>query len=131
MRQKRVSTKDLKPGPIRHEQLPPSLIARIEALHSTLEQVYPQSMAEWLDGFQRDAQPEGELLWWERLARCYVDYSSGNELNAEQRQGAFDVICKVALGANAVDLGADLAHLPTDAVDEILAIMRNIAGTVI
>jgi hypothetical protein len=127
VRQKRVGSNDLKPGPIRRESLPASLIARIEALHSTLQGVYPQSMAEWLDGFQRDAHPQEDLLWWERLARCYVDYSSRNKLDREQSQDAFNVICRMAMGASAVDLRADLAHLPRNAVDEILAIMRTVA----
>lgn len=116
---------DLKPGPIRHQQLPASLIARIEALHSTLESVYPLSMAEWLDGFQRDAHPEGEVLWWERLARCYVEYISRKELNPEQRKAAFSLIFKLGMGASAKDLAADVAKLPPGALDEIVTIMRS------
>jgi hypothetical protein len=116
---------DLKPGPIRREQLPPPLIARIKALCSTLEEVYPQSMAEWLDGFQRDAHPEQEVLWWERLARRYVDYTHHHELQGEQRKAAFNVVCKLALGASAVDLSGDLASLPRGALDEIVAKMRS------
>lgn len=116
---------DLKPGPIRHAQLPPSLIARIEALRSTLEEVYPQSMAEWLDGFQRDADPEPEVQWWERLARCYVEYAQHQELQAEQRKTAFRVMFKLGFGASAKDLPADLANLSPGALDEIVAIMRS------
>ncbi len=81
MAERRLNPNDIRPSPIRHKQLPPSLIARIEALRSTLEE-YPLSIAEWLDGFQRDAHPEGEVLWWERLARCYVDYTRHHELIA-------------------------------------------------
>jgi hypothetical protein len=121
----RLRLDDLKPGPIRHKQLPPSLIARIEALHSTLEEVYPQSLAEWLDGFQRDAHPEGEVQWWERLARCYVEYISRKQPNPEQRKAAFNVLCKLALGASAANLAGDLASLPGGALDEIVAIMRS------
>ena len=128
MHEKRVSPNDLKPGPIRHEQLSPSLIARIEYLRSTLEEVYPQSMAAWLDGFQRDAHPEGEVLWWERLSRCYVEYTSPKELNAEQRKAAFNVICKLGLGASAADLVGDVSNLPTGALDDILAMMRRSVG---
>ena len=125
MRQKRVSPKDLKPGPIRHEQLPPSLVARIEAVRSALEEVYPQSMAEWLDGFQRDADPEREVIWWERLARCYVEYISQKQLNPEQRKAAFSLIFKLGLGASAKDLTAEVANLSPGALDEIVAIMRS------
>ena len=98
MRQQR-KPKDLKPGPIRHQQLPPTLIARINSVRLALDEVYPQSMAEWLDGFQRDAHPEQEVIWWERLASCYVGYCSRKELNPEQKQAAFNVICKLGLGA--------------------------------
>ena len=128
MSQQRLKPEDLKPGPIRHEQLPPSLLARVEYLRSTLEEVYPLSMAEWLDGFQRDAHPEQEVLWWERLARCYVEYTSPKELNAAQRKAAFNVICKLGLGASAGELGADLANLPTGALDDIQTLMRSCAG---
>jgi len=114
---------DLKPGPVRHKELPSLLIDRIEALRSALEDVYPMSMAEWLDGFQRDAHPEAEVVWWERLARCYVEYAQRRELQCEQRKAAFNVICKLALGASDANLTGDLASLPRDAFDEMVAIM--------
>jgi hypothetical protein len=82
------------------------------------------SMDEWLDGFQREAHPEQEVAWWERLARCYVVYISPNKLNPEQRRVAFSVICKLGLGASTGDLAADLANLPTGALDDIQALMR-------
>jgi hypothetical protein len=77
---------ETKPGPIRHAGLPPALVARIERLHLTFGEVYPQSMEEWLDGFQRDLNPEPEVVWWERLAHCYVEYSHSQELNPQQKQ---------------------------------------------
>jgi hypothetical protein len=125
MSKKRVNPNDLRPGPIRHQQFPSSLIARIEYVRSTLEEVYPQSMDAWLDGFQRDIHPEQEVLWWERLARCYVEYISRKELNHEQRKSAFSVICKLGLGASAGELAADVSNLPAGALDDILAMMRN------
>jgi hypothetical protein len=128
MSDQHIKLEHLKPGP-RHEQLPPSLIARIEALRSTLESVYPLSMAEWLDGFQRDAHPEEEVLWWERLARCYGEYISRNELNAEQRKAAFSLIFKLGMGASARDLAADVAKLPPGALDDILPMMRMATGS--
>jgi hypothetical protein len=81
-------------------------------------------MGEWLDGFQRDAHPDQEVLWWERLARCYVQYSR-KELNAVRRKSAFNLICKLGLGASAEDLGADLGNLPRGALDDIRALMRS------
>jgi hypothetical protein len=124
---RRVNPNDLRPGPIRHEQLPTSLIARIETLRSTLEEVYPQSMAEWLDGFQRDLHPEPEVSWWERLARCYVEYAQHQQLQVEQRKAAFRLMLKLGLGASAKDLTEDLTNLSPGALDEIVAIMRSSA----
>jgi len=120
-----VGPSQLKAGPVLHHQLPRSLIARIYSLYSRLYDVYPLAMAEWLDGFQRDVNPEGEVLWWERVANCYVDYIRPNDLNPKQRKAAFNFICRIALGASTEDLRADLAHLPVGAVDQILAIMRT------
>ncbi len=89
MTEKRVKLDELKPGPIRHEELPPALVTRIESLRLTLDEVYPQSREKWLDGFQRDVNPEPEVVWWERLAQCYVEYSRRNKLNVYQKIAAF------------------------------------------
>jgi hypothetical protein len=125
MPKQRRRVDELKPGPIRHQQLPPALVARIEWLRLTLEEVYPQSMPEWLDGFQRDLNPEPEVVWWERLAHCYVEYSHGNELNAGQKQAAFRVILKLALGSTAEQISTDLTGLPPSALEDILRIMQR------
>ena len=123
MTEKRVKLNELKLGPIRHQQLPPSLVARIEALRLTLDEVYPQSREKWLDGFQRDMNPEPEVVWWERLAQCYLEYRRRNTLNVDQKMAAFRVVLTLALGASQVD--ADLADLPVGALDEIEGVMRR------
>jgi hypothetical protein len=125
MPKQRRKVEELKSGPIRHAELPPALVARIEWLKLTLDEVYPQPMAEWLDGFQRDVNPEPEVVWWERLAHCYVEHSHGQELNAGQKQAAFRVILKLALGSAADQVSADLTGLPVDALEDILGIMQR------
>jgi hypothetical protein len=125
MPKQRRKVEDLKPGPIRHQELPPALVARIEWLKSTLDEVYPQSMKEWLNGFQRDVNPESEVVWWERLAHCYVEYSHGHELSSSQKQAAFRVILKLALGSAAEQVSTDLTGLPPDALEGILGIMQR------
>jgi hypothetical protein len=116
---------ELKSGPIRHQELPPALVARIEAIRSVLDEVYPQSMAKWLDGFQRDIKPEPEVRWWERLARCYTEYNRSHDINAEQRQALFNVMLKLLLGLPKQDITPDLAKLPSTTPDDILEIMRR------
>jgi hypothetical protein len=116
---------ELKPGPIRHQELPPALVARIDWLRLTLDEVYPQSMEAWLDGFQRDLNPEPEVVWWERLAHCYVEYRQSHELSSSQKQAAFRVMIKLALGSAAEQVSTDLADLPGGALEAILEIMSR------
>jgi hypothetical protein len=82
-------------------------------------------MAVWLDGFQRNVAPEREVLWWEDLALSHLEYSRHQELDAEQKQAAFRVIIKLALGSAAEEVSADLANLPAVALNDILGTMRT------
>ena len=125
MTRKSIDPHKLKPGPIRHEQLPLSLIARINHLRLTLNEVYPQSMEKWLDGFQRDTNPESEVQWWERVARCYQSYTDTKILNVEQKRAAFRILFTVAMGSQSKEAEADLATLPEGALAEIVEIMRE------
>ena len=75
MTRKQIPISQLKRGPIRHEQLSLSLTARINYLRQALDEVYAQPMEKWLDEFQRDANPKSEVVWWERLTRCYMAYT--------------------------------------------------------
>jgi hypothetical protein len=122
MSRKRIDPAKLKPGPIRHERLPLSLVARINYLRSTLHEVHPLSMDEWLDGFQRDANPESEVIWWERLTRCYRGYSDTKDLSAEQKKALFDVVFRLGMGLDDEPLAAALAKLPEGAMEEISAL---------
>ena len=125
MGEKRVKIDQLKPGPIRHPELSLLLLARIRSLHSKLAEVYPQSLEVWLDGFQRDAHPDTEVAWWERVARCYEEYSVHAELNPQGRKAAFKLIFGLAMGSQPEDLQTDLDQLPPSALDEIASIMRS------
>ena len=122
MARKRIDPAKLKRGPIRHEELPLSLIARINYIRSTLHEVHPMSMDEWLDGFRRDANPESEVLWWERLTRWYRGYSDTKDLSFEQKKALFSVLFRLGMGLDDQELATDLAKLPEGAIEEILAL---------
>jgi hypothetical protein len=117
----KIDPNNLRPGPIRHEQLPLSLVARINHLRLTLKEVYPQPMETWLDGFQRDANPESEVRWWERIARCYQSYTDTKILNAEQKRAAFSILFQVAMGLQPKE--AEAATLPDGALEEIVTML--------
>lgn len=77
----RVPLKDLKPGPIRHLTLPPLLVTRIQQIAQTLKGYYdpPGGIVGWLEGFQRDMNPESEVVIWEKIARAITQWTQGRE----------------------------------------------------
>lgn len=124
-----MNPKDLKPGPIRRTQLSPELVVRLDAVRAALAEVFAMTEAEWRDGFQRDANPENEMRWWERVANCYVALVTGRTYSREQRQAAFKVIFGLFSGIDADQLQVDIAQLPESAMDELAVIVRQL-GTV-
>jgi hypothetical protein len=123
MTRKTIPISQLKPSSIRHEELPLSLIARINYLHQTLSEVFPQSIEKWMDGFKRDANPESEVVWWERMTRCYLAYSEPKDLSFKQRHAAFKILFSLGMGNDISGTKTELAVLPDGAEQEILAMM--------
>ena len=122
---KEPNLKKLTPGPIRQPRLSPGLALRIEAIRTTVAEVCPISAEEWLDGFQRDQHPEREVVWWERVARCYTDFTAKKTLPSEQKQAAFKVIFGLFGGLEAKDVVADAAALSESLIDELLVICEQ------
>jgi hypothetical protein len=125
MAQKNIDLSKLQRGPVRHPELPLTLVARVNYLRTTLEEAYPQSMDQWLDGFKRDANPDREVLWWERLARCYVAYNALKELTIHQKRVLFKVIFNLLMGSRPETQEIDLQTLPDGALEEILANLQD------
>jgi hypothetical protein len=97
----KVDPRDLAKGPIRHETLSDELVSRVRAIRAALLQVYPQSMELWLDGFKRDAHPEKEILWWEHLSACFLEYFWTKCQNDKQAKSAFRLLLQIGLGGDA------------------------------
>lgn len=71
-RRARVDPATLRPGPIRHKTLSPDLVKRITRLQSILSEAYDNAPLEkWLEDFQRDANPENEVIIWERIEKAF------------------------------------------------------------
>ena len=123
MTRKQIPISQLKRGPIRHEQLSLSLTARINYLRQALEEVYSQPIEKWLDEFQRDMNPESEVVWWERLTRCYLAYTEPKDLSFKQKQAAFKILFTLGMGNDLQALDVELGCLPEGAREEILGLM--------
>ena len=116
--------KDIRPGPNRHAQLSPELVLRIQTVQAAVADVCPLTEAEWLAAFQQDAHPEDEMLWWERVAECYIALIAARAFSSVQREAAFKVIFGLFSGFGSEELQADLAKLPEFAMDELAAIVK-------
>ena len=57
----------IKPGTIRNETLPDSLLRRIRAVHRAIKGVYNLPLEQMEINFMRDANPEREIVVWEHI----------------------------------------------------------------
>jgi len=76
--EKQIRLSDLKFGPIRHPVLPGEFIERIKAFKKVLRDFDSVPLEQTIDNFQRDTDPESELVIWERIASTFETYLSHN-----------------------------------------------------
>lgn len=79
-------------GPIQHDSLHPALLARIEKIARILEEVDGQPAAEWMKDFQRDQNPEKEVIIWETVAATYQVFTRKRSLTLEAKKEAFHLL---------------------------------------
>jgi hypothetical protein len=78
--------------------LPSGFMERIRTLKSILDEVYPKSFDDWVEGFELDGNPEKELLIWECMALTYSTFVEGRTLSVEAKKEAINVILQFSLG---------------------------------
>jgi hypothetical protein len=116
-----IRPSDIHLGPIRHQKLPEALEARIRRFEPVLAEVYPRTHDEWLEGFQRDADPEPEVAIWESMASAYQNFTAGRSLSPESRKEAFGLLLvRSAADEQQTLAGAKLQHLSRAEAEELL-----------
>ena len=63
---------EIKRSDVRHSCLPDTMVSRIILIRHARYDVMPHSLKEWVDGFQRDANPTQEIEIWESIAGRYT-----------------------------------------------------------
>ena len=121
-----IRPSDIHLGPILHQKLPEALEARIRKFEPVFAEVYPRTHDEWLEGFQRDADPEPEIAIWESMASAYQNFTAKRSLSPEARKEAFGLLLvRSAADEQQTLAGAKLRHLnPTDAEE----LLRSYSG---
>jgi len=100
----------LEPGPILHDSLPLPLVSRIQAIAGLLDEVYPQTEDEWIDGFRRESDPEVEVQLWERIAAKYGALTTGID-DVDRKIDIFHVLAHCSI--NPPEIAALVADCPT------------------
>jgi hypothetical protein len=68
---KKMKVSDIKMSGLRHEKLPEGFIKRVIEYKKILKEVEQTSLEEAVSNFQRDLNPESELVIWEAIANFY------------------------------------------------------------
>ena len=71
---KEVKVSVLKPGPIRHESLPPEMLETLKALYDSVGRYMDPTREQWELGFMRDANPAREMEGWSKIAFAWREY---------------------------------------------------------
>jgi hypothetical protein len=76
-----VNPKKLRPGPIRHESLPPELLAQIKAIFDVIGPFVGMTLEQFEIGFMRDMRPESEVALWCNIAKAWLAYHEDDLVN--------------------------------------------------
>ena len=69
-----VDLSQLRPGPIRHESLPPALLEQIQAVFDVIGPYIGMTLEQFEIGFMRDMHPESEVALWCRITKAWLAY---------------------------------------------------------
>ena len=109
---------ELKEGPIRHQSLPDSFVERVKNYKQVLAEVETSSIESTLENFQRDANPETELILWEHIAKIYQwSIVANSGLSLEQKKEVFNIV--LGLSMNMKDF-SHIKKLTKETIDEIV-----------
>src|SRR5215472_2835133 len=78
-----VDPRTLRPGPIRHESLPPDLLGQIRAVYDVIGPHIGMTLEQFEIEFMRDMHPEREVAIWCGIAKAWLAYHEdylGNEI---------------------------------------------------
>ena len=70
----KVNPKELRPGPIRNESLPPELLEQIEAVFDVIGPYIDMTLEQFEIGFMRDMHPESEVALWCSITAAWLAY---------------------------------------------------------
>lgn len=117
-----VDPNEIQGGPVLHDKLPDELMARIKNVHATFAEVDGTTLESWVDDFQRDLDPEGNIEIWEDMQIAYSSYCNERDLSLDARKEVFKVVLMRSMMPDDDVLSRlELEHLTPEDVRSILA----------
>ncbi len=102
-----VNINELKPGPIRHNSLPPELLEQIYAIYSTIGGYLETTLEQFEIGFMRDLSPENEVAVWGSITMVWRKYHerflNDQLLDDEQEKKLLSALIVISTGATQLD----------------------------
>src|SRR5215210_7036043 len=101
-----IDPKQLRPGPIRNESLPPELLEQIEAVFDVIGPYLNMTLEQFEVGFMRDMHPESEVALWCSITAAWLAYHEkhlGDEMlpGGEERR-LLGALIAISTGVNDV-----------------------------
>jgi len=87
-----ISTADLHPQTSRQSHLSDEQLARVKRIQATLAEVDPSSLDKWIEDFEKDRDPEGQIQVWEAMAGAYQNYCSSHQLDLVGKRDVFKIL---------------------------------------
>ena len=69
-----VNPKELRPGPIRNESLPPELLEQVKDVFDVIGPYIDMTLEQFEIGFMRDMNPESEVALWCSITAAWLAY---------------------------------------------------------
>lgn len=101
-----VDPKQLRPGPIRNESLPPELLDRIKAVFDLIGPYINMTLEQFEIGFMRDMHPEREVALWCGITTAWLNYHqkylNSETLPDDQERHLLGALIAISTGINDV-----------------------------
>lgn len=65
------------------------IMQHLRTIKRRLDDVFPQTLAKWEEGFRKDMSAEREIAWWLVLSEKYEQATSGKTLNQAEKMNIY------------------------------------------
>lgn len=122
----KVLLSDIHMAPIRHRKMSEDLARRIRLVRAALLDFYPQSMAFWMDGFQRDTHPIDEVRYWERIASAAIEFSNYISTDETKKREIFRLLLNISNNVSANKGEARSQILTDEEIEQLSEVLDSL-----